>query len=218
MRKLRLINAKFFLFVLALLLPVTITGIVGTFFKNYAFAEDESTSSSTTYYKNYVESVSLTNKNFNSSTITSISQNPSGWTKQISDSKTTAGIINVGNNFDNYKNSTYYLSVNPSSKANDNQILMINSKTSKDQRQMSREGYASNSVTLSANSFYSFQVSFKSDTNYKENTTYIERGNVDNEVKIYQSNFNSAKFGEYVSMTYRSSTYYAKRNFLHKVL
>lgn len=211
MRKLKLINAKFFLFVLALLLPVTITGIVGTFFKNYAFAEDESTSSSTTYYKNYVESVSLTNKNFNSSTITSISQNPSGWTKQISDSKTTAGIINVGNNFDNYKNSTYYLSVNPSSKANDNQILMINSKTSKDQRQMSREGYASNSVTLSANSFYSFQVSFKSDTNYKENTTYVERGNVDNEVTIYQSNFNSAKFGEYVSMTYRSSTYYAKK-------
>ena len=211
MRKLRLINAKIFLFILAILLPVTVTSVVGTFFKTYA--EDENSSTSTTYYKSYVESVDLTNKNFNSSTVTSISQNPSGWTKQMSDNKATAGIINVGSNFDNYKNSTYYLSKNPTAKANDNQILMINSKTNKDERKMAREGYSSNSVTLSANSFYSFQVSMKSDSNYKENTTYVDKGTVSNEVTIYQSNFNDVKFGDnaYVSMTYLNKNYYAKK-------
>ena len=212
MRKLRLNFAKVFLFIVAVVMPISITGVIGAYTnvyeKNVALAE----TSTINYYRNYLEDISMTNGNFNSSTVTSISQNPSGWSRQVSDSRTTAGIINVGNNFDNYKNSTYYLSVNPKAKATDSQILMINSKTSANDIKMARNGYQSSSITLSANSFYSFQVSFKSDTNYTEDTTYINRGNVTNDVTIYQSNFNAAEFGSYVSMTYRSTTYYAKKD------
>ena len=212
MKKLKLNFAKIFLFILAVVMPISVTGVVGTFAQSFDKKVANAETSSINYYKNYVESVSLTNNNFNSSIVTSISQNPSGWTKQVSDSRTTAGIISTGNNFDNYKNSTYYLSVNPKAKSSDSQILMINSKTSKDDSKLAREGYESNSLTLSANSFYSFQVAFKSDSNYIEDTTYIDRGTVSSDVTIYQTNFNDAKFGEYVSMNYHSSTYYAKKD------
>ena len=214
MRKLKLNFAKIFIFILAIMMPISVTGVVGAFTnnleKNVAFAE----TSTINYYKNYIEDVTMTNKNFNSSTVTSISNNPSGWSRQVSDSRTTAGIINVGNNFDNYKSGTYYLSVNPGKKSSDSQILMINSKTSSSDQKMAREGYSSSSVTLSTNSFYSFQVSFKSETNYTEETTYVPRGGedgVNRDVTIYQSNFNSAEFGDYVSMTYLNTTYYAKK-------
>ena len=212
MRKLKVNFAKIFLFILAIIMPISVTGVVGAFTNIYEKNVASAETSAINYYRNYIEDVSVTNNNFNSSTVTSISSNPSGWSRQVSDSRSTAGIINVGDNFDNYKNGTYYLSVNPSKKSSDSQILMINSKTSSSDVKLAREGYSSSSLTLSANSYYSFQVSFKSDTNYTEEVTYYPSGGstgVANDVTIYQSNFNAAEFGEYVAMTYRSTTYYA---------
>ncbi len=210
MRKIRLRLSKVFIFILALFLPISFTGIIGSFatISNYYVSAETSKIS---YYLNYIEDVSVTNSNFNASTVSTISQSPSGWTKQENDGKTTAGIINV-NNFESYKDSTYYLSVNPGAKGNDNQILMINSKTSTSEGSPAREGFASNSISLSANSYYSFQVSFKSDSNYTENITYTARGGdngVNQDVTIYQSNFNSVDFDDYVQITYLNTTYYA---------
>lgn len=212
MKKLRLLNTKICLIILALLMPIVVTGVLGAYIESLASAE----ASTTYYYNKYMEPVSLTNNNFNSSNITSISTSPSGWTRQVSDNSTTAGIINVGANFENYKKNSFYLSKNPgtslpNSETSDNQILMINSKTANATTKTTREGYASNSVTLQANSYYTFQVSVKSDTNYETVETYTPRGTVASDVSITRTNFNSTSFGDYVQMTYNSRTRYAHK-------
>lgn len=207
MKKLKVFNLKFCLIILALIMPISVTGIMATFFQDYAFAE-------TGYIKSYVEAVNVTNSNFNSSTINSISENPSGWSKIVNNLTSTAGIINVGSNFDNYKNSTYRLSVNPSSYSADNQILMINSKTNINNRNVTREGFESNTISLDANSYYSFQVAFKSDTNYENDTSYVYRGDLNNSVNVTSARYNDVEFGEdsYVQITYNSSTFYVNKN------
>lgn len=212
MKKLRLLNTKICLIVLALLMPIVVTGVLGAYIESLASAE----ASTTYYYNKYMEPVSLTNNNFNSSNITSISTNPSGWSKQVDDNSSTAGIINVGSRFENYKKNSFYLSVNPgtslpNSETGDNQILMINSKTANVSTRTTREGFASNSVTLEANSYYTFQVSVKSDTNYETKETYTQRGNVSSDVSITRANFNSTSFGDYLQMTYNSRTRYAHK-------
>ena len=207
MKKLKVINLKFCLIILALIMPIAVTGIVATFFRDYALGE-------TSYLKNYVEEVNVTNNNFNSSTINSISESPSGWSKILNNSDATAGIINVGSNFENYKNSTYRLSVNPSSKSEDSQILMINSKLNINQRNVAREGFESNTISLDANSYYSFQVSYKSDTNYSEDRTYVYRGEVDRNVNVTSDRYRAVEFGDdsYVQITYLTSSYYVNKN------
>ena len=207
MKKLKVFNLKFCLIILALLMPIAVTGIVASFFKDYAFGE-------TGYLKEYVEEVSVTNNNFNSSTINSISESPSGWSKILNNSGSTAGIINVGSNFENYKNSTYRLSVNPGSMSSDNQILMINSKTNINNKNVAREGFESNTISLDANSFYSFKVSYKSDTNYEEDKNYVYRGEIENSVNVTSDRYRAVEFGDdsYVQITYLGSTFYVNKN------
>lgn len=157
------------MFIFALIFPLSATGLVYTLNDaNVAKADDSSSSTSANYYSGYMKEVSVTNNNFNSSSSTySISTSLSGWTGQMNDRKTTAGIINTGNTFQNYMTGTYHLSNNPLAKATDKYILMINSQTSDSTNySTARQGYKSSSITLEANSFYSFQVSFKNDTNY----------------------------------------------------
>ena len=204
MKSLRYNITKFFIIVLAILMPILATGIAGTFFNSYNYAE------AVQVYDRWVESVDLTNNSFDSSTVTSISRNPSGWSSQVSGSRATAGVINTGSNFDNYKSSTYYLSVNPTTTPD--QILMINSKNSRNSNgQTARQGYASSSLTLSANSYYTFQVSFKSDTNYEEENTYNYVNTTNQDVSINQTTFNSAEFGDYVAISYNNSTFYVEK-------
>lgn len=212
MKKLKAINLKFCLIILALVMPISVTGIVSTFFQNAAFAEID---------HKYVEEVSVTNSNFNSSTINSISESPSGWSKLVGDSNSTAGIINVGSNFNNYKNSTYRLSVNPgsyysndSSEDSDNQILMINSKININNKNNTREGFESNVISLDANSYYSFRIAFKSDSNYEEDTSYAKRGDLSSSYNISNERYNEVGFGEneYVQITIDGTTYYVNKN------
>ena len=216
MKKLRTIKSKIIMFIFALILPLSASGLVYTLNDaNVAKADDSTSSTSANYYSGYMKEVSVTNNNFNSSSSTySISTSLSGWTGQLSDRKTTAGIINTGNTFQNYMTGTYHLSNNPLAKATDKYILMINSKTSDSTNySTARQGYKSSSISLEANSFYSFQVSFKNDTNYNSYTTYVEFGEIEAETSIGKTVFENKGFDEYISFTYKSKTYY-----LHKTL
>ena len=102
MKNIRYSITKFFIIVLAILMPILATGIAGTFFNNYNYAE------AVQVYDRWLESVNLTNNNFDASQVTSISRNPSGWSSQVSGSRATAGVINTGNNFDNYNLVNFY--------------------------------------------------------------------------------------------------------------
>lgn len=213
MKKFKKFKSKILMFIFALVLPLSATTLVYTA-NDVKDANAENSSSN--YYSGYMKEVSLSNNNFNSSSSTySISTSLSGWTGLMNDRKTTAGIINTGNTFQNYMSGTYRLSNNPLAKANDKNILMINSKTS-DSSDFStaRQGYKSNIVNLEANSFYSFQVSFKSDTNYNSYTTYVQHGTIGEDLNLTKSAFeekqdgNIKGFGKHISFTYRSKTYY----------
>lgn len=198
------------MFIFALLLPLSATFAYTLPLTNFAKADE----SSTNYYNGYIKEMSLSNNNFDSSSSTySISTNLSGWTGQVSNSETTGGIINVGNTFQTYMSGTYNLSNNPLSKATDKKILMINSKTSS-LSGTKRQGYKSNSISLDANSYYSFQVSFKTDTNYDSYTAYVDAGTVESDTTISKDTFAKkvdskvVEFGNYISFSYNSTTRY----------
>ncbi len=218
MKKLKKFKSKILMFIFALVLPLSATSVVYTVSEVKNANADNAASN---YYSGYMKEVSLSNNNFNSGSSTySISTSLSGWTGLMKDRKTTAGIINTGNTFQNYMTGTYRLSNNPLAKANDKNILMINSKTAdSNDYSTARQGYKSNIVNLEANSFYSFQVSFKSDTNYNSYTTYVQHGTVDEDLNLTKSAFEEKKdgkiksFGDHISFTYKSKTYY-----LHKEL
>lgn len=109
-------------------------------------------------YASVRENVSLSNANFaNNPNVTYIETSPSGWSKTTS-SSATAGIINV--NSSTFQNSTYYLDENPgkqSTAITDDKVLMINSKNA-DNSDPKNQGYKSNSVSLSENSYYEISV------------------------------------------------------------
>lgn len=201
------------MFMFALVLPLSASGLVYSL--NDLSVTNADSNTTTNYYSGYMKEVNLTNNNFNSSTSTySISTSLSGWTGQLNDKRTTAGIINTGNSFQNYMSGTYYLSNNPLAKASDKNILMINSKTESSKSfTTARQGYKSSSINLDANSFYSFQVSFKSDTNYESYTTYVEKGQIEEDLNISKATFENKGFDDYISFTYKSKQYY-----LHKTL
>ena len=159
------IKSKILMLILALVLPLSATGVVLT------FSDYLKTSASTlSYNTSYISEATLTNGNFNSSTSTdSLSTSLSGWTGQKPSSSATAGIINVGTSF---SGSRYYLEENPLAKASDKKILMINSKTSSSgSYQPSQQGYVSSVISLATNSYYCFKVSFKS-ANFNNDNTF----------------------------------------------
>ncbi|MGN1200965.1 MAG: hypothetical protein ACI4R8_01690 [Candidatus Caccovivens sp.] len=211
MKKLKSIKSKIIMFIFALVLPLSAT-FAYTLPQNVARADEASTN----YYNGYMKEVTMSNNNFNSSSSTySISTNLSGWTGQVSNSKTTAGIINTGNSFQTYMANTYRLSKNPLAKATDQKILMINSRTADSKENATaRQGYKSNTISLDANSYYSFQVSFKNDTNYNSYDAYVDAGIVDADTTISKDTFAKkvddkvVKFGNYISFSYKGKEYY----------
>lgn len=224
MKKFRTIKNKIIMFIFALVFPLSATGLAFSVNNQNIAKADDDTSTAGNYYSGYMKEVSLTNNNFNSSSSTySISTSLSGWSGQVNNKKTTAGIINTGNTFQQYMTGTYRLSNNPLAKANDKNILMINSKTDNSSNyDTARQGYKSSSITLDANSYYSFQVSFKSDTNYNSYTDYEKHDDngVDEDLSINKTTFESKGFNEdsdvYISFTYKSKTYYLKKSLSEK--
>ena len=213
---LNFIKTKLLMIVLAFVLPFCAT-TVALSFADVSKANAES--NTTTYYGSYTSEVSLTNSNFNSSSSNySLSTSLSGWTGQVQDKKTTAGTISTGSSFQTYMTSTFHLSNNPgAARTSDQHILMINSQTSDSGKyDTARQGYKSSNITLSANSFYSFQASFKNDTNYNSNTEYDDMGTISESDKyLAKSTFEGTAFSAtepvYLAFTYRSANYYLKK-------
>ena len=147
------------------------------------------------YVESYQENVSITNSSFTQGSFASASNSLSGWSAIESSSNATGMFVDVGTGittdetgsnttFSRYRE-TYMLSSNPGARGNsDTRILMINSKTySADKNVAAQKGYRSESITLEANSYYSFSVAVKTDTNGDDNVNasiYIS-GLVDDE-------------------------------------
>ncbi len=212
MKKTKKLKSKIMMSMLALAMPLAATGVA---FTAQSADEAKAAEASSTVHTGYMKEVSLSNNNFNSSSNYSISTSLSGWSGlNNTEKKTTAGIINVGNSFQNYMSGTYRLAKNPLAKATDKNILMINSKTADSSNyETARQGYRSNTISLEANSFYSFQVSFKNDTNYNSYTSYVEKNKVTEETTLDKTKFEAKGFDEYIAFTYKSKQYY-----LHKTL
>ena len=111
--------------------------------------------------------VTITNGNFNTnSTSFYLESNPSGWSKVYSTSATTAGIINTKTpNFTSYQD-TYRLTTNPQTMfidTTDTKVLMINARNSNSDNGSYYQGFDSNSISLSAYSYYSFSILVKTE-------------------------------------------------------
>ena len=219
MKKHKNSKSKFFMFTFALAMPfAAATSAYAGLSTNEALAE----TTSKNYYSGYSSEVSLSNNNFNSSSsYTTLISSPTGWTKTVYNGTVTAGVINVGNSFQSNMSGSFKLSNNPLSKASDKYILMINSKTDSDSDDACAK-FRSNSISLAANSFYSFQASFKADTNYESYTAYVEKDTVPagKTGYVYASDFSGATFklddDVYVPFTFNSKTYYVKKNLSFK--
>ena len=215
MKKRKNSKSKFFMFTFALAMPfAAATSAYAGLQTNEAFAE----SLSKNYYSGYSSEVSMTNNNFAaSSSYNTLISSPTGWTKTIYNGNVTAGVINVGNTFQNNMASTFNLANNPLSKASDKYILMINSNTGSESDEASAK-FRSNSVSLAANSFYSFQASFKADTNYESYTAYVEKDTIPAGKTGYvqMTDFEKAGFkldeDVYVTFSFNNKTYYAKKS------
>ncbi len=159
----------------------------------------------------YQEEQELSNSNFSNGTSSNyISTSLTGWTGQNNDSQTTAGIIDVGTTFNTNK-STYNLDYNPGSKSTDNKILMINSKTSNsDAYDPKRQGYkTSSTISLQANSYYTFSVKVKTDYSYQTDDNVFDLvGTLTSEATSLSGSITNADGLVFVPFTSGSVTYY----------
>lgn len=119
-----------------------------------------------TVYDEYSNSVSITNSSFNSTSSVYSKGDVTGWTRKWKNTGATTMIIDVTDKFSDYMSSEYFLKENPGKKGYDNKIMMINSASSSPNAtgyndEAKSEGYISNTISLSANSYYQFQVSMK---------------------------------------------------------
>ncbi len=127
------------------------------------------------YELQHQAAVSITNSSFNSINTVNARDDVSGWKRKWDNTGATTMIIDTGSAFGEYSNNTYFLnktnpeegSIIPGKKGADNKILMINSasKSPSSSDYVAKEvseGYVSNDISLSANSYYEFQVSVKS--------------------------------------------------------
>ncbi|MBP3431316.1 MAG: hypothetical protein J6K39_00460, partial [Clostridia bacterium] len=221
MKKVRTFKSKLIMFMLAIVFPLSATGAVLSLTDGLSAKATDS--ASTKYSSGTIQSMTLTNGNFSSSSSTGLISSPSGWSAQQNSSKATAGVINVGNSFQSNMD-TYRLANNPGKKGSDKHILMINSKTATSSNNYSAsQDYKSNSVTLDANSYYSFQVSFKNDTNYNSYTAYdVEKGSIQEasgyEIDASTFTVEGKDFDSHIAFTYYSSSTTYKNVYLKKSL
>lgn len=155
-----------------LLFPMALFGGVSL---SKSALDDKAKALSSNYVKSYNESVSVENSSFENGNKPYTSGNSlSSWSAIETESKATGMLIDVGSGemsegedgltatFSKYKD-TYMLNANPECKdSGDTRILMINSKANIDQDHINaRKGYRSSSISLAANSYYSFKVSVR---------------------------------------------------------
>lgn len=134
------------------------------------------------YIKSHNASITLENSSFEKGSGYYTNESSiSGWKAIETQSKAKGMIIDVGSGqtsegedgttatFSKYKD-TYMLNSNPECKDNsDSRILMINSKANINQHNIdARKGFRSSSISLSANSYYSFKVSARTMLNGDE--------------------------------------------------
>ncbi len=175
MKKTRKTKQKLTTLLLATAIPLSATGVAMTMIPT------QTAMAVAPYSTGTIKNVSITNGNFNSSSSTGLSEYPSGWSKKYSDGKTTAGVINTGSSFEN-NIKDYCLGENPFTNSQDKHILMINSQTKTSlPEQPAKQRFRSNSITLSANSFYSLQTSFKSTPNHNTEKEYVYKGQIQEE-------------------------------------
>ena len=117
----------------------------------------------------YQQSLTITNGTFNATSSSYLEGDFSGWKRKWGNTGAKAMVIDIAKDYASYGSSIYYLKENPGKKGSDNKILMINSASSSPNStnytpSSKSEGYYSNSISLSANSYYEFQVSMKTAT------------------------------------------------------
>ncbi len=155
-----------------LMFPMALFGGVSL---SKASLDEKASALSTGYFTSYNEPVSVENPSFkNGNKPYATGASLSGWDAIETESRATGMLIDVGSGemsesengatatFSRYKD-TYMLTANPECKdSDDTRILMINSKANLDQHHINaRKGYRSSSISLSANSYYSFKVSVR---------------------------------------------------------
>ena len=148
----------------ALLLPVVGAGTI--LLSGVASAKSDNA------VKFYTSFKDVNNSSFDELSSTYASNNIDGWKLVRSGTKATTMVIDVDKNFSTYNARPYCISTieggNPGKKGADNKILMINSANTGNNPSSSsytpsseHEGYKSDDLKLDANSYYSFEVSFK---------------------------------------------------------
>ena len=129
--------------------------------------------------KYYTEFESITNSSFNSISSTYASKDVSGWNLVKGNTKATTMIIDTEKNFSTNSSNPYCISTieNPGTKDPDKKILMINSANTNNNPSSKNyvatsasEGYKSSDITLSKNSYYVLQVSYKT-ASFSENAS-----------------------------------------------
>lgn len=138
-------------------------------FAMMAVLPDQTKSVSYAIESGYQQSVSITNGDFNATSSSYLEGDFSGWNRKWGNTGAKTMVIDITNNYSSYGSTTYHLKDNPGKKGTDNKILMINSATSSPnatnfKAEAKSEGYISNSLSLSADSYYEFQVSIKTAT------------------------------------------------------
>lgn len=152
-----------------------------TLFGGISLSNISNASTTVSYVESYQEDLTITNSSFTQGSFASASNSLTGWSAIETSSKATGMFVDVGTGittdetgsnttFAKYQK-TYMLETNPGARGkNDTKILMINSKTnSNDQNVSAQKGYRSESITLEANSYYSFTISVKTSTNGDDN-------------------------------------------------
>ena len=123
------------------------------------------------------ESVTITNSSFDATSSSYTDGDFSGWTRNWGNTSAKTMAIDVQSDFERYSANTYYLKSNPGKVGSDNKILMINSANTNPNsdnfapKEIS-EGYISNSISLSANSYYEFSVAMKTTSFSESNNTF----------------------------------------------
>ena len=181
---------KIFTIALAsLALPLSLVGLTPA---------KSSTSASTDYYSS---PVTITNGSFNSISGTYDEGDATGWTLNYGSKGAKAMIIDVESNYSYNSSRVYFLRDNPGKYGSDNKILMINSAnaspsdSSFSPREIN-EGYISNEISLSANSYYEFVVAVKTASFNDSNefaSIYISglEDNNGDEIELSQTNITS---------------------------
>lgn len=118
------------------------------------------------YASSYTQ-VTISNGNFNNSPSTYyMDSSPTGWTKINTNVPAYSGIINTNDDKFSSYTETYKLTTNPQTMyvdTTDTKILMINAKNANSTTNTFSQGYRSNSIALSANSYYYFSILVKTE-------------------------------------------------------